>query len=137
MSLVDSLDPDPALRICKRCPVEPGGADYILAHPGSVGLAVYQVGQEANGAYLNADVPYAIGFGCKGIDLIAYAEAVAYGELDPLSTVIIRRNPGILSAHDRFRPHADAVAGLEANGRLFGQPATILLDEVPGDDRVQ
>ncbi len=133
--VIESLDPDSvALANLKAIVPEEGqeALDYILAHPESVGLAVYQVGQEANGAFLNAEVPMPLASVVKVIDLIAYAEAVAAGEFDPLSTVTLDEIEAYYLPTTDLGSHTNAVESLEANGRLFGEPATLLLDEVPG-----
>ncbi len=57
--------------------------DYMLESPETVGLAAYRVGDEANGVYLNADVPMPLASVVKIVYLVAYVEAVAAGELDP------------------------------------------------------
>lgn len=103
----------------------------LLAEPGKVGLAAYRVGQAAQGVYLNQDVPMPLASVVKVVHLVAYAEAVAAGELNPLTTVPLADieayyQPGLdLGAHER------AVAELTANGRTFGNPPNLLLDEVP------
>ncbi len=103
----------------------------LLAKPGQVGLAAYRVGQAEQGVYLNQDVPMPLASVVKVVHLVAYAEAVAAGELNPLTTVPLADieayyQPGLdLGAHER------AVAELTANGRTFGAPPNLLLDEVP------
>ncbi len=103
----------------------------LLAEPGKVGLAAYRVGQAAQGVYLNQDVPMPLASVVKVVHLVAYAEVVAAGELNPLTTVPLTDieayyQPGLdLGAHER------AVAELTATGRTFGNPPNLLLDEVP------
>ena len=63
--------------------------EQLLAHPGSVGLVVYRVGDEANGIYHNADVQMPLASVAKIIHLVAYAEAVAAGQLDPTGYVTL------------------------------------------------
>lgn len=104
----------------------------LLAEPGTVGLAAYRVGQETDGAYLNADVPMPLASVVKLLDLVAYAEAVAAGQLDPTSTVTLDDLEAYYLPHLDLNAHPRAVANLEENGRVFGSPPTILLDEVPG-----
>jgi hypothetical protein len=104
----------------------------ILADPASVGLAAYRVGQETDGAYLNADVPMPLASAVKLIHLVAYAEAAASGQLDPFATVFLSEleafyQPGMdLGAHNR------AIAALEEAGRVFAEPPAVLLHELPG-----
>lgn len=104
---------------------------YLLAEPDHVGLAAYRLGQETDGAYLNADVPMPLASVVKVINLVAYAEAVGAGDLDPLRTVPLADVaqfylPGLdLGAHNR------AVQDLTENGRTFGDPPHVLLEAVP------
>jgi beta-lactamase class A len=104
----------------------------LLAEPGLVGLAAYRVGQEADGAYLNADAPMPLASVVKVIDLVAYAEAAAAGQLDPTGTVTLDELETYYLPNLDLNGHPRAVTGLEENGRVFGDPATLLLDEVPG-----
>jgi D-alanyl-D-alanine carboxypeptidase len=68
----------------------------------------------------------------KLIDLVAYAEAAATGELDPTSTVPLSDLDAYYLPNLDLNAHPQAVANLEENGRVFGSPPSILLDEVPG-----
>ena len=104
----------------------------ILQAPENVGLAAYRVGQEADGAYLNADAPMPLASVVKVIHLVAYAEAVAAGQLEPTSTVTLEELAAYYLPTTDLGAHLDAIAALEENGRLFGAPPTLLLDEVPG-----
>ena len=104
----------------------------LLAEPGTVGLAAYRVGQEAGGAYLNADAPMPLASVVKLIDLVAYAEAVGTGQLDPTITVTLDELEAYYLPNLDLNAHSTALANLEENSRVFGDPATILLDEVPG-----
>lgn len=104
----------------------------LLAEPGTVGLATYRVGQDAAGAYLNADVPMPLASVVKVIDLVAYAEAVAAGQLDPTSTVALADLEAYYLPTLDLNAHNNSLANLEENGRIFGNPPAILLDEVPG-----
>lgn len=104
---------------------------YLLDNPEDVGLAAYRLGQEAQGVYLNADVPMPLASVVKLIHLVAYAEAVASGQLDPLSTVSLAELERYYLPRSDLGAHQAAVAELAANGRTFGQPPQMLLDEVP------
>jgi D-alanyl-D-alanine carboxypeptidase len=105
--------------------------EYLLANPQNVGLAAFRVGQEANGAYLNADAPMPLASVVKIIHLVAYAEAVSAGELDPASYVPLNEleqyyQPGLdLGAHQR------AIGDLEEQGVIWGDPLQIRLSDIP------
>jgi beta-lactamase class A len=104
---------------------------HILASPETVGLVAFRVGDEANGVYLNADVPMPLASIVKIVYLVAYTEAVAAGDLDPLSYVPVADldafyQPGLdLGAHRR------ALAELEAQGLLLTNPDRMRLEDVP------
>ena len=81
--------------------------ERLLADPANVGLAVYRLGDEANGLYLNADRQMPLASVVKLVQLAAYAEAAASGQLNPVTTVPLSELeryylPGYdLGAHER------------------------------------
>lgn len=103
----------------------------ILDAPDSVGLAAYQIGRESDGVYLNADNPMPLASVVKLINLIAYAEAVDDGRLDPaewipLSELEKTYLPGLdLGAHSR------AIDELDDRSLIAGDPPATPLEEVP------
>jgi hypothetical protein len=103
----------------------------LLDYPQTVGLAAYRLGQEANGVFLNADIPMPLASVVKIIHLVAYAEAVAAGRLDPLSAVSLAELENYYLPRSDLGAHQRAVAELAANGRTFATPPQIVLDEVP------
>jgi beta-lactamase class A len=105
--------------------------EQLLDEPGSVGLAAYRVGREAEGAYLNADVPMPLASVVKVIHLVAYAEAVAAGELDPLSTVPLADLEAYYQPGLDLNANENAIAGLEESGGVFGTPPAVLMDKLP------
>ena len=68
----------------------------------------------------------------KVLHLIAYAEAAAAGELDPTSTLFLDDLDAFYLPNIDLGAHSRAVTQLEEDGRLFGSPPAVLLDEVPG-----
>ena len=133
--LIESLDPDPQ-DLARLQELVPAGAqpalDRILNAPETVGLAAYRVGQEDLGVYLNAEVPMPLASVVKVLHLVAYAEAVAAGELDPTSIVLLDELDAFYLPTIDLRAHPTALSELEDNGRIFGDPPAVLLDEVPG-----
>ncbi len=105
--------------------------DYLLANPQNVGLAAFRVGQEANGAYLNADAPMPLASVVKIIHLAAYAEAVAAGELDPASYVPLPELEQYYQPGLDLGAHQQAIADLEAQGVLWGDPPQVRLSDIP------
>jgi hypothetical protein len=133
--LLETLDPDPQAlaRLQDLLPASAQPAlDRILTAPGTVGLAAYRVGQEEQGVYLNADAPMPLASVVKVLHLVAYAEAVAAGELDPTQTVPLDELEAFYLPNIDLGAHPGALTQLEDNGRIFGNPPAILLDEVPG-----
>jgi beta-lactamase class A len=131
--LVASLSPDPAAlqSVLDRIPEEARPAlEQMLRAPETVGLTAYRVGEEANGAYLNENVPLPLASVVKVLHLIAYAEAVAAGELSPTETVLLEDLDRFYLPTLDLRAHEEALEELEADGRLFGQPPALILDEV-------
>jgi beta-lactamase class A len=133
--LVESLDPDAQdlARLQELIPVAAQPAlDRILTAPETVGLAAYRVGQEDMGVYLNAEAPMPLASVVKVLHLVAYAEAVAAGELDPTGMVLLDELDAFYLPTIDLGAHTRALSELEDNGRVFGSPPTVLLDEVPG-----
>lgn len=131
---VTTLSPDPAAvaALLAELPESARPAwEQLLAHPGSVGLVAYRVGDEANGIYHNADVQMPLASVVKIIHLVAYAEAAAAGLLDPtgyvtLDTLDRYYLPGYdLGSHNR------AIAELTDTNLVLASPDRIRLEDVP------
>lgn len=103
----------------------------MVEAPETVGLAAFQIGQEEDGLYINADRPMPLASVVKIINLIAYANAVAAGELDPAVWIPIAELersylPGMdLGAHRR------AIEELRERGLIARDPPSTPLEEVP------
>lgn len=103
----------------------------LLDAPGTVGLAAYQLGQPENSVFLNDASPMPLASVVKLITLVAYAEAVAAGELNP-------QEPVTLSDLDRFYlprfdlgAHQRAINDLRTDGRVTpGANPSIALEDV-------
>ena len=105
--------------------------EQLLADPGSVGLVVYRVGDEANGIYHNADVQMPLASVAKIIHLVAYAEAAAAGQLDPTSYVTLETlNRYYLPGYD-LGSHNRAITELTEAGLVLSNPERIRLEDVP------
>lgn len=104
---------------------------YMLAHPENVSLVAYRMGDEANGIYLNGERQMPLASVVKLLPLVAYVEAVATGELDPLSAHAIDDiDRYYLPGYD-LNAHRRALTELDEQERLFGQPSQVLLQELP------
>lgn len=114
------LIPEPAMPAFQR----------ILDHPGTVGLAAYRVGQESEGVFLNADATMPLASVVKIIHLIAYAEAVAAGQLDPNTIISLDALDSFYLPGLDLGAHTTALRELEEGDRI-AQPSGVRLDEVP------
>jgi hypothetical protein len=105
--------------------------EMILRQPGRAGLVAYELGREGEGLFLNPDLPLPLASVVKVIHLVAYAEAVRAGELDPAQPVLLADLERYYLANSDLNAHPDAVADLRAEGRVFGDPPAVLLEDVP------
>jgi D-alanyl-D-alanine carboxypeptidase len=103
----------------------------ILEAPETVGLVLFRAGEEANGVYLNAEMQMPLASVSKVVTLVAYAEAVTAGELNPTQVIPIEAiEPYYLPNFD-LGAHPHALRELDTNGRIFPNPPAVLLDELP------
>ncbi len=127
-----SLDPRPVdlALVEERLPAAALSAfQWLLAHPDDVALVAFQAGREAEGVYLNADRSMPVASVVKWLHLVAYAEAVAAGELDPLARVPLSELERYYLPGSDLRAHERAIEQLRQDGRVT--PAgEILLEDV-------
>lgn len=131
-----AIEPDPealtALRAAAPAIVWPA-IQRILDAPGSVGLALYQVGQANNGVYWNADSPMPLASVAKIIVLVAYVEAVAAEELNPLSQVPLAELERYYLPNFDLGAHRRSINELRENGRVIaaeGDNPAVYLEDV-------
>jgi D-alanyl-D-alanine carboxypeptidase len=105
--------------------------ERILAAPETVGLAAFQVGQESEGVYLNADVPMPLASVVKIITLIAYANAAAAGELDPAEWVTLDEIGQTYLPRSDLGAHNRALQELGERQLIAFDPPATPLEEVP------
>lgn len=109
------------------------GVQRLLDAPGTVGLAAYQLGREAEGVFWNADLPMPLASTAKIITLAAYVEAAAAGEFNPLEPVPLSELERFYLPNFDLGAHRRAISELRAEGRILSpesDPAVSLL-EVP------
>lgn len=92
----------------------------LLDAPGTVGLVAFQAGREAEGVYLNPDQPMPLASVAKLITLVAYAEAIATGELNPAEPVALADLDRYYLPNFDLGAHRRAVAELREEGRVLG-----------------
>jgi len=105
----------------------------LIDAPESVGLAIYQVGRENEGVIWNADSPMPLASVAKLIVLVAYVEAVANGELDPLAAVTLVELEQYYLPNFDLGAHRRAVQELREGGRVFSEEGAapyVLLEDV-------
>lgn len=101
----------------------------MLEAPDTVGLALYQAGDAANGVYLNAKRPMPVASVAKLITLAAYAEAVGRGELNPTAPVPLDILDQYYLPRFDLNAHPRALRDLEENGRLLDNNTAITLED--------
>lgn len=129
---------DPAVRslapVLSLPPSVPEGArpalDYLLDDPGSVGLAAYEIGRESDGLFLNPDQPMPLASVVKIVNLIAYAEAVDAGQLDPASWVPLEELDRFYLPGSDLGAHARSLASLRERNLVGREPPATPLEEV-------
>lgn len=103
----------------------------LLDAPGTAGLVAFQAGRESEGIYLNADSTMPLASVAKLITLVAYAEAVATGELNPLEPVPLAELDRYYLPNFDLGAHRRAISELRANGDVLSpdsDPAVVLED---------
>ncbi|WP_420631034.1 serine hydrolase [Candidatus Leptofilum sp.] len=131
---ITQLAPDPAAlaALLAELPEAARPAwEQLIANPGSVGLVAYRVGDEANGIYHNADMQMPLASVVKIVHLVAYAEAVGAGQLDPTSYVTLATLERYYLPGYDLGSHNRAVAELAENGLLLPNPDRLRLEDVP------
>lgn len=113
----------------------------MLQAPESVGLAAYETGSEstqkagqtatAAGVFLNPEIAMPLASVVKVIHLVAYAQAVQTNDLDPEMTVPMAELERYYLPNSDLNAHRRAVEALTEEGRVFGEPPAMLLDDVP------
>lgn len=106
----------------------------LLDAPGTVGLVAFQAGQADEGIYLNAGKPMPLASVAKIITLVAYVEAVAGGQLNPLEQVLLADLDRYYLPNFDLGAHRRALAELREDGRVLSPEsdnAAVLLEDVP------
>ena len=105
--------------------------ERLLDAPQTVGLVAFQAGREAEGVYLNANLPMPLASVAKLITLVAYAEALATGELNPQEQVTLAELDRYYLPNFDLGAHRRAINELRQNNRLISSddnPAVLLQD---------
>ncbi|HUS94864.1 MAG TPA: serine hydrolase [Patescibacteria group bacterium] len=105
--------------------------ERLVSAPESVALVAYQVGRESEGVYHNAEQPMPLASVVKIITLIAYAEAVAEGILDPAEWISLEELNGSYLPGSDLGAHTRALSELDDRGLIGRDPLSVPLEEVP------
>ncbi|NDJ54229.1 MAG: serine hydrolase [Chloroflexi bacterium] len=113
----------------------PAGArpavERILEAPLTVSLTAFEMGSEAQGVRVNPTAQVPLASVVKIVHLIAYAEAVTNGEVNPETRVLLDDlNLYYLPGTDQGA-HPRAIADLRNRGGISGDPATLALEDIP------
>lgn len=121
-TIPESFIPDSALPALFR----------LLNEPDSVGLAAFEIGHEAEGVFHNADVPMPLASVVKILNLIAYADAVDAGQIDPGSWVPLSEMEKFYLPGMDLGSHRRALQDLENRGLVAFDPPMTPMEEIPG-----
>jgi D-alanyl-D-alanine carboxypeptidase len=105
--------------------------ERLLSAPETVGLAAFQIGRESEGVYLNADARMPLASVVKIINLIAYAQATAAGELDPAEWIPLEEINKTYLPRSDLGAHDRALADLEERNLIALDPPSTPLEEIP------
>lgn len=105
--------------------------EYMLDHPGNVGLAAYRLGEENRGAYLNPDTAMPLASVVKLIHLVAYVEAVGANTLNPVSYVPLETLDAYYLPNYDLGSHNRAIQDLRESGLIVPNPDQVRLEDVP------
>lgn len=103
----------------------------LLDAPGTVGLVAFQAGRETEGVYHNADATMPLASVAKLITLVAYAEAVAAGELNAQELIPLAELDRYYLPNFDLGAHRRAVNELREKGAIVSSddnPAVLLKD---------
>ncbi|MFZ0549099.1 MAG: serine hydrolase [Candidatus Promineifilaceae bacterium] len=103
----------------------------LLDAPDTVGLAAYQIGYEADGVYLNADVPMPLASVVKIINLIAYAEGANDGQFNPAEWIPLSELERYYLPGTDLSSHRLALQDLEERSLIALDPPATPLEEIP------
>ncbi len=92
--------------------------EQLAAAPESVALVAYMLGQESAGVYWQPDVPMPLASVVKLAHLLAYAQAVEAGALDPNEQIPLEELARFYLPRSDLGAHAGAVAELQAAGAV-------------------
>ncbi len=103
----------------------------MLSSPGSVGLVAFEVGREDQGIYFNADTAMPLASVTKIINLVAYANAVEEGSIDPSSWVPISEIESAYLPGSDLGAHRASLAEMDDKGLITEDDPSIPMEQSP------
>jgi D-alanyl-D-alanine carboxypeptidase len=103
----------------------------MLAAPGSVGLVAFEVGREDEGIYFNADTAKPLASVAKIINLVAYANAVEAGAIDPSTWVPVSEIESAYLPGSDLGAHRASLAELKEKGLITEDDPSIPMEQIP------
>jgi len=103
----------------------------MLASPSSVGLVAFEIGKEDEGVYFNADTAMPLASVAKIINLVAYANAVEEGTIDPSSWVPVSEIESAYLPGSDLGAHRASLAELEEKGLITEDDPSIPMEQIP------
>ena len=104
----------------------------LIEAPETVGVAAFEIGRELEGFYLNPDEPMPLASVVKIINLIAYAQAIEDGVLDPSNWIDLDDLEKVYLPRIDLGAHERAMDELEEKRLIAGDPPATPLEEIPG-----
>ncbi len=117
----DGLVPEPAMPALQR----------IVSSPQSVALVAFEIGNEAQGIYHNGESLMPLASVVKLVNLVAFAESLEEGLLDPGTWVPVDELDKFYLPGTDLGAHQRAINELQERGLVGRSPPSIPLEEFP------
>jgi beta-lactamase class A len=137
LPVLPAIAPAPTTRLDTSASLEaiPANAraavEQMLQAPADVALVAFELGNEDGGIFLNGDQPVPLASVVKIIHLVAYAQAVQEGALDPGTRVSLADLEAFYLPNSDLGAHPQALAALREEGLVDESAQTIALEQVP------
>ncbi|HET6444548.1 MAG TPA: serine hydrolase, partial [candidate division Zixibacteria bacterium] len=103
----------------------------ILQDPDSVGLVAFELGNEDQGIYFNADTPMPLASLTKIINLVAYAEAADRGDIDPSEWIPVSELERTYLPGSDLGAHRASLRELEEKGLISAGDPALPMEQIP------
>ena len=103
----------------------------MLQDPDSVGLVAFELGNEDQGIYFNADTPMPLASLTKIINLVAYAEAADRGDIDPSEWIPVSELERTYLPGSDLGAHRASLRELEEKGLISAGDPALPMEQIP------